>query len=115
MTGTHTPPPWRIEGKIISSGAGTRPREPIGIIISTGVNAEGDGPERYVGRLMNASPADQALVLAAPMLLAALEGLLAEAEAVFNCMADATGIARLNYPESYARARAAIAIARTKP
>ena len=38
----------------------------------------------------------------------ALSDLLDEAEDVFVCMADATGIDRHNYPEPYLKARAAL-------
>ena len=38
----------------------------------------------------------------------ALNGLLDEAEDVFVCMADATGVDRHNYPESFLKARAAL-------
>lgn len=70
MSTKHTPSPWRIEGS----------RGP-GLIISAGVNPEGDGPNSYVGVLDpmfyvagSESPfrADAALICAAPDLLEAL-------------------------------------------
>lgn len=48
------------------------------------------------------------LIAAAPDLLAALEGLLTEAEDIFVCMADATGIDRHAVPKPFEAARAAI-------
>ena len=52
------------------------------------------------------------LIAAAPDLLEALENLLTEAEDVFVCMADATGIDRHNLPAPFIKARAAITRAR---
>ena len=53
--------------------------------------------------------ANARLIAAAPELLGALTALLDEAEDVFVCMADATGIDRHNLPPPYLAARAAIA------
>ena len=49
------------------------------------------------------------LVAAAPEMAEVLERLLDEAEDVFNCMADATDIDRLNYPAPYTEARSLLA------
>lgn len=45
------------------------------------------------------------LIAAAPDMVAVLAELLTEAEDVFVCMADATGIDRHNYPAPYKKAR----------
>jgi hypothetical protein len=69
--------------------------------------------EDIVGRLQTEAFFDDDLCAEAAKeierLRAALDGLLCEAEDVFNCMADATGIDRFNYPKPYLDARAALA------
>lgn len=55
---------------------------------------------------------DALLIAAAPKLYEALEALLEEAEDVFVCMADATGIDRHNLPAPFIQARAALSKAK---
>lgn len=52
------------------------------------------------------------LMAASPELYEALEALLEEAEDVFVCMADATGIDRHNLPAPFIQARAALSKAK---
>ena len=58
--------------------------------------------------------ANARLIAAAPDLLEALAALMDEAEDIFVCMADATGIDRHALPPQFAAARAAIAKAEGK-
>jgi hypothetical protein len=87
MSTTHTPAPWRVEGRKVH-GANT------GHIISHGINSHGDGPNGYVCDTDGTTDADARLIAAAPELLEALEYLL---EA---CIAN---------PDAKSKARAAIA------
>ena len=65
---------WRKEGTI-SRQFGK------GIIISEGINSYRDGPDRYVGELYKATQADEALIIAAPELLGALQWFVARVDA----------------------------------
>lgn len=68
--------------------------------------------DRVMLEAADAIEAAEARALAAEwkrdLLLARMEELLTEAEDVFVCMADATGIDRHNYPPAFMRARAAL-------
>lgn len=63
----HTPGPWRIEV-----------RKGDAKMISAGLNEYRDGPASYVGHIQGFSEADEAVLLSAPDLLAALEVVVAD-------------------------------------
>jgi hypothetical protein len=87
VSAQHTP--WKVEGQ--SKG---------GTLVSAGLNSYGDGPERYVGVLLDFSPADQALALAAPVMMKALisiqdaQAFGADADALDDLIRDLRATAR---------------------
>lgn len=104
---SHTPGPWFVDpdnwGDIQASGT------EIGVAFyEANVGREWviKGPITIDEETCRANAR---LIAAAPDLLEALSELLAEAEDIFVCMADATGIDRHRHPESFKKATAAIA------
>ena len=94
----HTPGPWKVS-----------PTDDTVVIDATGaevaaIDGDYNDPDTWPQMEANAR-----LIAAAPDLLDALQNLLDEAEDVFVCMADATGIDRHNYPSAFKAARAALA------
>lgn len=105
---THTTGPWEANGDTVyakDSGMRVCDVRGWGYLTGKGVGALGLPDDQAFGiQLANAR-----LIAAAPDLLDALRNLLDEAEDVFVCMTDATGIDRHNYPSAFKAARAALA------
>lgn len=95
MHSKHTPGPWDVDEGDKSTIYELDAANPIAEVFSD--------------RSAEENEANARLIAAAPELLDALTALLDEAEDVFVCMADATGIDRHNLPPQFAAARAAIA------
>ena len=100
---SHTPGPWDVYP---GTRAGIDTKDGSFSIVVAGYDDDECG---IWGRTNAEAEANARLIAAAPDLLEALSELLAEAEDIFVCMADATGIDRHRHPAPFKKARAAIA------
>lgn len=97
MSPTHSPGPWEAFESEINPGVWYVGNDFFALLRTD----SSSHPE-----------ADARLAALAPDLVEALDALLTEAEDVFVCMADATGIDRHNFPAPFIAARAALSKAR---